>query len=207
MRRTYFLWLDKLKIKPAERRLMVSLIFLLTVLSLINISMPEHQGAGNDGDTKNSRLDELFRQRSAVITARRNAKLQRYFPQKTVEEQNQSQKNLQNMDKSGTEGTKSKPADLDVETTSTSSSTSSQQNRVDVNSADAATLQRLPGIGPAYAQRIITYRKQHGGFKSAEELKKIKGIGPKRLEKMIPYLDRSTFQSEPDQQSKSNIKQ
>ncbi len=56
-----------------------------------------------------------------------------------------------------------------------------ERERVDLNSADSATLQTLPGIGPALAERIIEYRRTHGGFRSPEELMRISGIGPRKF--------------------------
>ena len=53
---------------------------------------------------------------------------------------------------------------------------------VDINSADAATLQTLDGVGPSKAQAIVEYRKAHGPFKSVDELGEVKGIGDKTLE-------------------------
>ncbi len=52
---------------------------------------------------------------------------------------------------------------------------------VDVNRADSALLVRLPGIGPAYARRILAYRTAHGPFARIGELAKVKGIGPATL--------------------------
>ena len=53
---------------------------------------------------------------------------------------------------------------------------------VDINTADAALLQTLNGVGPALAQRIIDYRGEHGPFRSVEELLEVKGIGEATLE-------------------------
>jgi len=51
---------------------------------------------------------------------------------------------------------------------------------VNINTADAATLADvLKGVGLAKAEAIIAYRKEHGGFKSAEQLADVKGIGDK----------------------------
>ncbi|MDD5093220.1 MAG: ComEA family DNA-binding protein [Dehalococcoidia bacterium] len=48
---------------------------------------------------------------------------------------------------------------------------------ININTADAAILDTLDGIGPTLAQRIIEYRVQNGPFKYVEELKNVKGIG------------------------------
>jgi competence protein ComEA len=49
---------------------------------------------------------------------------------------------------------------------------------VNINTADAATLAEvLTGVGLAKAEAIVAYRKEHGGFKSVEQLSEVKGIG------------------------------
>jgi len=59
---------------------------------------------------------------------------------------------------------------------------------INLNSASAAELQQVPGIGPSTADKILQMRKSYGAFKSVDDLLAIKGIGPKRLEKMRKYL-------------------
>lgn len=58
---------------------------------------------------------------------------------------------------------------------------------VNINSASVAELQRLPGIGPAKAERIVAYRKARP-FRTVEELGRVKGIGPKTVRKLKPHL-------------------
>ena len=55
--------------------------------------------------------------------------------------------------------------------------------KINVNVADAAELDKLKGIGPVLAQRIIDYRTKNGSFKSIDELKNVSGIGDKIFEK------------------------
>jgi competence protein ComEA len=52
---------------------------------------------------------------------------------------------------------------------------------VHLNSAGADELDGLPGVGPVTAQKIVTYRQQHGPFTSLEGLDAIPGIGPARI--------------------------
>lgn len=55
---------------------------------------------------------------------------------------------------------------------------------ININKADQAALETLPGIGAAKAAAIVDYRTEHGNFKTKEDLLQIKGIGPKVLAKM-----------------------
>ncbi len=50
-------------------------------------------------------------------------------------------------------------------------------SRVNLNTADAAALESLPGIGPALAQRIIDYRMANGPFQTTAEIQDVRGIG------------------------------
>lgn len=55
---------------------------------------------------------------------------------------------------------------------------------VNINSADATTLETLAGVGPALAARIIAWREQNGPFRSVDELTAVSGIGPSTLDGM-----------------------
>jgi len=58
------------------------------------------------------------------------------------------------------------------------------EQTIDLNSADAATLQQaLNGIGAVKAKAIVDYRQEHGPFASVDELLEVKGIGAAILEK------------------------
>lgn len=52
---------------------------------------------------------------------------------------------------------------------------------VNINAADQAELETLPGIGPSKAAAILQYRADHGPFKSVDELDNVSGIGPSTL--------------------------
>ena len=57
-------------------------------------------------------------------------------------------------------------------------------DKVNINTADAATLDRvLLNIGPAKAEAIVAHRKANGAFRSLEQLAVVKGIGLKTVEK------------------------
>ncbi len=55
---------------------------------------------------------------------------------------------------------------------------------VNLNSADAPTLERLTGIGPALAAEIVAWRTEHGPLESVEDLLQVSGIGPATLERL-----------------------
>ncbi|OWR29450.1 hypothetical protein CDO73_14750 [Saccharibacillus sp. O23] len=63
-----------------------------------------------------------------------------------------------------------------------------EDGKIHLNSANAAQLMELPGIGEKKAQAILEYRDKNGPFREVTDIVKVKGIGPKMLEKMLPDL-------------------
>jgi competence protein ComEA len=60
--------------------------------------------------------------------------------------------------------------------------------RVDLNTATAAQLEELPGVGPVLAGRILAWREEHGRFTSPDELREVSGIGPKTYEALADLV-------------------
>ena len=63
-----------------------------------------------------------------------------------------------------------------------------QINKVSINTADAASLTTVPGIGPKTAEKIVEYRQKNGRFKTVKEITRVQGIGEKSLSKIRSYL-------------------
>ena len=59
---------------------------------------------------------------------------------------------------------------------------------VNVNTATAEDLERLPGIGPVLARRIIAHRDQQGLFRTLDDLIEVQGFGRKLLRRLEPVL-------------------
>jgi competence protein ComEA len=62
------------------------------------------------------------------------------------------------------------------------------QRPVNLNTATVTELMQLPRVGQKTAERIVAFRKQHGGFQRPEELMNVKGIGEKAFAKLRPFL-------------------
>jgi len=59
---------------------------------------------------------------------------------------------------------------------------------IDLNRADEAALDALPGVGPATAQAILTYRTESGPFRSVDDLLEVPGIGEAKLAQIRPLV-------------------
>jgi competence protein ComEA len=61
--------------------------------------------------------------------------------------------------------------------------------KLNLNAASEEQLMLLPTVGPAKAERIVSWRKKNGGFKRPADLRRVKGFGYKTFKKLEPYLD------------------
>jgi len=166
MKRTLFFWIDKLQIRRGERItlsvLMCISILLSTLLLLIDFSP-------SPADYNYEELERVFHQRSEIQQAGNDEIMARYVPRKA-----------------NPPVAIAEPEDLETIVKNHETSEPEQQKadttRININIADEEQLQQLPGIGPAYAGRIIEWRRENGEFQSVEQLLEIRGIGPARLE-------------------------
>jgi competence ComEA-like helix-hairpin-helix protein len=61
--------------------------------------------------------------------------------------------------------------------------------RIEINSASASQLERLPGVGSGLAERIVAYRKQRGPFRRLEHLMMVRGISERKFRALQPYIE------------------
>jgi competence protein ComEA len=66
--------------------------------------------------------------------------------------------------------------------------TAESGEQIDLNTATAEQLERLPSVGPSMAERILAYRQQAGSFGKIEDLMQVTGIGPKKFAKIAPCV-------------------
>jgi competence protein ComEA len=74
-------------------------------------------------------------------------------------------------------------------TAATGASAGTAGTRIDVNRASPEELERLPGIGPVLARRIVEHREREGRFQSVASLEAVSGIGPALRSRIEPFVE------------------
>lgn len=170
MKRRIFFWLERLKITPGERKAVTSLVILFIILASVNVGLSPSVPFEDD---QYRELEQQFKKRTAMLKKKEQQLMKRYHPPK---------KQLVSIQNDTT------PADTADAPDKEQNVTQSAQQKININTANQQALESLPGIGAAYATRIIAYRKKNGKFKTIDELKKIKGIAQKRLDNLKPFV-------------------
>jgi competence protein ComEA len=80
------------------------------------------------------------------------------------------------------------PHGVRAQTASRAAKAATTAGIVNINTASAADLEGLPGIGAKTAARIIEYRQKNGPFKKIEELMNVRGVGEKNFLKLKPQI-------------------
>jgi len=174
MRRKLFFLLDRLQITHTERMSLGVLAVLLVILGGLNLVI--EQKAIYDEQYYED-LERIFGERSRQAEAERYEILARYKPAA----ENEASTSVTTILRTET----SHPDTVNSDSSATQDQTGVLIN---INTAGSGMLQQLPGIGPAYADRIVEWRELNGVFTSKSQLLEIRGIGDRRLEAIKPLI-------------------
>jgi len=182
MKRTLFFWIDKLQIRRGER---IAISVLLCLFLMISSVLLFVDFAPAPDDFNYEELEQVFHERSKIQQAEHDAIMARYSPETSLPpaEPAESKDAVEKIAEGETQS-----ADVKTYETPEPQQQFSDTTRININKADVEQLQKLPGIGPAYASRIVEWREKNGDFETISQLLEIRGIGPARLENIRPLI-------------------
>lgn len=179
MKRKLFFFLERLQITKNERITIAALLILIALSGVLNAVIEKRTVYNTEHYEE---LERVFGERSRQVESEHQRILARYYPEPETTA----------FRPDAFAGSASRP---DTTETEGNGEENRESNRININQASAEELQQLPGIGPAYASRIVHWREQNGSFTSIAQLIEIRGIGPKRLETLRPLI---TVDNEPE---------
>lgn len=176
MKRKIYLFLEQLEISRSERITVTILMSFIIILSGIYFY---HEPVVNYDPEHYETLERIFREKSQQLEQEREGILKRYQPSNEFS------------------AFRDQPDLEEKAATKTELAVDSVVERepvvipdiINLNTATEELLVTLPGIGPAYARRIIEWREANGLFTEKEQLLEIRGIGERRLEQLIPFIE------------------
>ncbi|MCH8558099.1 MAG: ComEA family DNA-binding protein [Balneolia bacterium] len=179
MKRAIYFFTDRLQITSAERFsiLVVGALFLL----ISGIQQFNGQTVAYAEDSY-SAVFAQFTQLSTLPAEESSAILSQYYPQENPERPAAAEAEIEKKVQEPETITAPEPVMEEATAVVSESSGEAQSGKVNINSADAASLATLPGVGPAIAARIIEYRNENGPFRQIEDIKNVRGIGEARFE-------------------------
>lgn len=200
----WFFFLDRLHIQSAERYFMSALMTLFALLWLVQ---PLFEKGSKYDDAYYEPLMTVFHDYSSKRYEERRELLAQYYPDNEEQIDRFSRAVLPvGFEERILEHVAVRRAETagllrEAETDSASASymqperehpaerVSQSGEKVNINVADVTTLMKLPGIGRAIAERIVTYRINNGPFQKPEDIMKVNGIGPAKYERLKHLLE------------------
>lgn len=190
MRRKFYFFLERLEISRGER---ISVTILICCVILLSGIYYNRDPVANFDPEHYDKIEHIFREKSRQTEEDKQRILDRYQPsieiwapvsESVLEEAPVIQSGEQNGSDRGLviEGDPLQDSEMDQEQVSGT-------EIININTASEEQLVNLPGIGPAYARRIIEWREENGVFMEKEQLLEIRGIGERRLEQLAPYIE------------------
>ncbi len=176
MRRKIYFFLEQLEINRSER---ITVSILMIFLIITGGIYYHHEPVVNYDPGHYENLERIFREKSRIREQERQSVLARYQPQnEIVIIKNRSDlievKTIQNENTNRPDAETDQKIDPEI---------------ININTASEEELVTLPGIGPAYAKRIVEWRIENGSFTEKEQLLEIRGIGERRLEQIKPFIE------------------
>lgn len=183
IKRKLFFFLDKLQIKRSERLAVTSLFVTLIIMSGFAIIF---EPTANYDPDYYAELERVFNEKSQARDLENAEIMARYSPE--MDDAYFPEHGFQVATVASEEPSNSSNPEIAL-----------SDSIININKATSEQLQQLPGIGPAYAERIIEWRLLNGQFTTYEQLLEIRGIGERRLELIIPFISLHDDDDDPDE--------